>query len=387
MAFAIYRRVHPAPNRSRRNSTHPSSAFSIRTTIRPSGRRGEGTDGDRASQTGAASFLPVDTPLLADILRESITDLTADDYSETQQQAWITRAIDDMEAFAKRLGSQLTLIATLQGSPVGFASLAGGGTIDLLYVHPVAAGQGVGNMLTDALEKLAGARGATKLIVDASDTARGFSKSAAMSRSSATQSRSATNGWPIRPCTSNSRPNRRRHDQATRNAISASLEILHRLEIRGDDRRRPARALCCHAFGLRFSEMSRERLYLFDTTLRDGAQTNGVDFTLADKLAIAAMLDDLGIDYIEGGYPGANPTDTELYAADRGLKAKFTAFGMTRRPGRSASNDPGLAALLDAKADAICFVAKASEYQVRVALETTRKKTRLDPRRRERGQG
>jgi 2-isopropylmalate synthase len=117
--------------------------------------------------------------------------------------------------------------------------------------------------------------------------------------------------------------------------------------------------------------MSRERLYLFDTTLRDGAQTNGVDFTLADKLAIAAMLDDLGIDYIEGGYPGANPTDTELYAADRGLKAKFTAFGMTRRPGRSASNDPGLATLLDAKADAICFVAKASEYQVRVALETT----------------
>jgi 2-isopropylmalate synthase len=117
--------------------------------------------------------------------------------------------------------------------------------------------------------------------------------------------------------------------------------------------------------------MSRERLYLFDTTLRDGAQTNGVDFTLADKLAIAAMLDDLGIDYIEGGYPGANPTDTELYSADRGLKASFTAFGMTRRPGRSASNDPGLAALLAAKAGAICFVAKASEYQVRVALETT----------------
>src|SRR6195952_3874410 len=117
--------------------------------------------------------------------------------------------------------------------------------------------------------------------------------------------------------------------------------------------------------------MSRERLYLFDTTLRDGAQTNGVDFTLADKLAIAGMLDDLGIDYIEGGYPGANPTDTELYSADRGLKAKFTAFGMTRRPGRSVSNDPGVAALLEAKADAICFVAKSSDYQVRVALGTT----------------
>jgi putative acetyltransferase len=119
-------------------------------------------------------FLPVDTPLLADILRESITELTADDYSETQQQAWIARAVDDLEAFAKRLGGQLTLIATLQGSPVGFASLVGNDKIDLLYVHPVAAGQGVGNMLTDALEKLAGARGASKLVVDASDTARGF---------------------------------------------------------------------------------------------------------------------------------------------------------------------------------------------------------------------
>jgi 2-isopropylmalate synthase len=118
--------------------------------------------------------------------------------------------------------------------------------------------------------------------------------------------------------------------------------------------------------------MARERLYLFDTTLRDGAQTNGVDFTLADKLAIAGMLDELGIDYVEGGYPGANPTDTEFFASDRGLKtAAFTAFGMTRRPGRSASNDPGLAALIDAHADAICFVAKSWDYHVRVALETT----------------
>jgi putative acetyltransferase len=118
-------------------------------------------------------YLVVDTPVLAEIFRESVTDLTSDDYSESQQQAWLA-ALDDLEAFAKRLGSQLTLIATLQGSPVGFASLATGGKIDLLYVHPVAAGQGVGAMLTDALEKLAGARGAAKLIVDASDTARGF---------------------------------------------------------------------------------------------------------------------------------------------------------------------------------------------------------------------
>ncbi|MES2752286.1 MAG: citramalate synthase, partial [Pseudomonadota bacterium] len=118
--------------------------------------------------------------------------------------------------------------------------------------------------------------------------------------------------------------------------------------------------------------MSRERLYLFDTTLRDGAQTNGVDFTLHDKRIIAGMLDDLGIDYVEGGYPGANPSDTEFFATSPNFDhAKFTAFGMTRRPGRSISNDPGVADLLAAKADAICFVAKSSEYQVRVALETT----------------
>jgi 2-isopropylmalate synthase len=119
------------------------------------------------------------------------------------------------------------------------------------------------------------------------------------------------------------------------------------------------------------STMVRERLYLFDTTLRDGAQTNGVDFTLHDKLAIAGLLDELGIDYVEGGYPGANPTDTELFAQPRKLNTTFTAFGMTRRPGRSASNDPGLRATLDAQADAICFVAKSWDYHVRVALECT----------------
>ncbi|HEY2527356.1 MAG TPA: citramalate synthase [Xanthobacteraceae bacterium] len=115
----------------------------------------------------------------------------------------------------------------------------------------------------------------------------------------------------------------------------------------------------------------KERLYLFDTTLRDGAQTNGVDFTLDDKLAIARLLDELGIDYVEAGYPGANPTDTNFFAEQRSMRATLTAFGMTRRPGRSAANDPGLAMLLDAKADAICFVAKSWDYHVRVALETT----------------
>ncbi len=119
--------------------------------------------------------------------------------------------------------------------------------------------------------------------------------------------------------------------------------------------------------------MSRERLYLFDTTLRDGAQTNGVDFSLHDKQLIAGLLDELGVDYVEGGYPGANPTDSEFFAEKPKLQhARFTAFGMTRRAGRSVSNDPGVAALLEARADAICFVAKSSAYQVRVALETTK---------------
>ncbi|MGB6542998.1 MAG: citramalate synthase [Xanthobacteraceae bacterium] len=117
--------------------------------------------------------------------------------------------------------------------------------------------------------------------------------------------------------------------------------------------------------------MTPERLYLFDTTLRDGAQTNGVDFTLADKLTIARMLDELGVDYVEAGYPGANPIDTSFFAEKRPMRARLTAFGMTRRPGRSAANDPGLAALLQAQADAICFVAKSWDYHVRVALETT----------------
>ncbi|MDA0338599.1 MAG: citramalate synthase [Proteobacteria bacterium] len=119
--------------------------------------------------------------------------------------------------------------------------------------------------------------------------------------------------------------------------------------------------------------MSKERLYLFDTTLRDGAQTQGVDFSVHDKQRIAAELDALGLDYIEGGWPGANPTDTEFFASDLGLKsAKFTAFGMTHRPGRSAANDPGLSALLDSSASAICIVGKTWDYQVDVALEIPR---------------
>jgi 2-isopropylmalate synthase len=116
----------------------------------------------------------------------------------------------------------------------------------------------------------------------------------------------------------------------------------------------------------------KTRLSLFDTTLRDGAQTTGVDFSLADKTRIAMLLDELGIDYIEGGYPGANPLDTQFFSKKPAFRhARFTAFGMTKRAGRSAGNDPGVAALLAADADVITFVAKSWDYQVRVALGCT----------------
>lgn len=117
--------------------------------------------------------------------------------------------------------------------------------------------------------------------------------------------------------------------------------------------------------------MTKERLYLFDTTLRDGAQTSGIDFSVTEKVVIAELLDRLGVDYVEGGYPGANPTDTEFFSEKRTQKAAFTAFGMTKRAGRSASNDPGLQQVLAASSDACCFVAKAWDYHVDVALGCT----------------
>ena len=118
-------------------------------------------------------FLGEDTPVLAAIFAASVEELTGDDYSEAQQQAW-AGAADDEAQFGKRLASQLTLVATLQNSPVGFASLKGADHIDMLYVHPSAVGQGVAAMLIEALEKLAGGRGAKALTVDASDNATEF---------------------------------------------------------------------------------------------------------------------------------------------------------------------------------------------------------------------
>ena len=119
-------------------------------------------------------YLASDTPMLATIFVAAIQELTGDDYSEAQQEAWA--AVADDEEFGRRLAADLTLIATLQDSPVGFASLRGKDHIRMLYVHPSVAGQGVASMLVDALEKLAGSRGAKSLSVDASDTALDFFK-------------------------------------------------------------------------------------------------------------------------------------------------------------------------------------------------------------------
>jgi putative acetyltransferase len=122
---------------------------------------------------GLRPFLPADAPLLAEIFRASVEELTAEDYSEAQQQAWTATAADE-DAFAARLADRLTLIATLEGSPVGFVSLEGPEHLDMLYVHPAVAGQGVGTMLCDALEKIAAGRGTPRLRVEASDSARDF---------------------------------------------------------------------------------------------------------------------------------------------------------------------------------------------------------------------
>ena len=120
-------------------------------------------------------FLAADVPLLAEIFRASITELTGDDYSATQQEAWASIANNEA-AFGARLAKGLTLLGTIDGSPVGFASLEGTERLDMLYVHPAAAGHGVGTMLIDALEKLAGSRGARRLTADVSDSAQDFFK-------------------------------------------------------------------------------------------------------------------------------------------------------------------------------------------------------------------
>jgi len=120
--------------------------------------------------------------------------------------------------------------------------------------------------------------------------------------------------------------------------------------------------------------MSKERLYIFDTTLRDGAQTQGVDFSLDDKVKISVALDNLGVDYIEGGWPGANPTDTEFFQKKHNFKnSKLTSFGMTKRSGRSADNDPGLSALMNSNTSSVCLVGKSWDFHVDVVLGISNK--------------
>ena len=126
-----------------------------------------------ANSPALRPFLPADTPVLAAIFTAAVEELTGDDYSSDQQEAWASVA-DDEVAFGKKLAGELTLIATLRSAPVGFASLKGQEHIDMLYVHPSAAGQGVASALCEALEKLAGGRGAKSLTVDASDNAQEF---------------------------------------------------------------------------------------------------------------------------------------------------------------------------------------------------------------------
>jgi putative acetyltransferase len=118
-------------------------------------------------------FLPEDTPLLADIFRASVEQLTEDDYTPAQQDAWAAEA-DDLEGLAERLGKHLALIATMEGTPIGFITLDAPTNIGLFYVHPAVAGHGAGRMLYDAIEKISAARGTPHLLVDASDTARDF---------------------------------------------------------------------------------------------------------------------------------------------------------------------------------------------------------------------
>uniref|UniRef100_UPI004047AEB2 homocitrate synthase/isopropylmalate synthase family protein n=1 Tax=Yoonia sp. TaxID=2212373 RepID=UPI004047AEB2 len=117
--------------------------------------------------------------------------------------------------------------------------------------------------------------------------------------------------------------------------------------------------------------MGKERLYLYDTTLRDGQQTQGVQFSTSEKQIIANVLDSLGVDYIEGGWPGANPTDSDFFDAAPKTNAVMTAFGMTKRTGRSADNDDVLAAVMNAQTAAVCLVGKSHEFHVKTALGIT----------------
>ena len=176
-------------------------------------------------------FLPADVPMLAEIFRASIEELAAEDYSESQREAWAATA-EDEAAFGARLAKALTLLGTIDGSPVGFASLEGPERVTMLYVHPAAAGHGVGSMLIDALEKLAASRGAPRLTADVSDSAEEFFKR----RGFVPQQRNTTplgdEGSPTPRWKRSSPPRSARHETQVRNAgpslPAASYHPIHR---------------------------------------------------------------------------------------------------------------------------------------------------------------
>ena len=114
--------------------------------------------------------------------------------------------------------------------------------------------------------------------------------------------------------------------------------------------------------------MNKERLYIYDTTLRDGQQTHGIQFSTDDKINISKLIDMLGVDFIEGGWPGANPTDSDFFASVPKVNATMTAFGMTKRDGRSAENDEVLAAVINAGTTSVCLVGKTYDFHVTKAL-------------------
>jgi len=114
--------------------------------------------------------------------------------------------------------------------------------------------------------------------------------------------------------------------------------------------------------------MSKEKIHIFDTTLRDGAQTQGVDFSLDDKIKISSALSSLGVNFIEGGWPGANPTDTSFFDNPPKLNSELVAFGMTKRPGRSCENDPGISSIVNANVNTVCIVGKTWDFHVEKAL-------------------
>ena len=247
------------------------------------------------------------------------------------------RAPTTRQAFAARLAGALTLIAVVDGAAAGFASLKGGDVIDMLYVDARIRRPGRGTALdrrADQARRARAARSASR--AEASEVAKPLFE-------------------------------RLGFTAQKRNLVRVDDEWLANTTMTKSLGAEPAPP----DPALNENPMSRERLYLFDTTLRDGALTTGVDFSLDDKRNIAGMLDRLGVDYVEGGYPGANPLDTEFFQKKPTKRARFCAFGMTKRPGRSVGNDPGVAGLLASDSDAIVYVAKSWDYHVHVALGCT----------------